>query len=92
MELSSIFLFTYNRLIHTQKVFEALLQNEYASVSDLIIYSDEGKDEKIKHEVLLVREYLKSIPKKGLTPPGDLWMKSILSSHGDYLTDGDLKY
>lgn len=61
MKLSPIVLFTYNRLIHTQKVIEALLQNEYASVSDLIIYSDGGKDEKTKHEVYLVREYLKSI-------------------------------
>lgn len=61
MELSPILLFTYNRLIHTQKVITALLQNEYASVSDLIIYSDGGKDEKTKHEVYLVREYLKSI-------------------------------
>lgn len=60
MELSPILLFTYNRLIHTRKVIEALLQNEYVSVSDLIIYSDGGKDEKTKHEVFLVREYLKS--------------------------------
>lgn len=61
MRLSPILLFTYNRLIHTRKVIEALLQNEYASVSDLIIYSDGGKDEKTKHEVFVVREYLKSI-------------------------------
>lgn len=61
IQFAPIVLFTYNRLIHTQKVIEALLQNEYASVSDMIIYSDGGKDEKTKHEVYLVREYLKSI-------------------------------
>lgn len=60
IKFAPIVLFTYNRLIHTQKVIDALLQNEYVSVSDLIIYSDRGKDEKTKHEVFLVREYLKS--------------------------------
>ena len=37
MKLAPIVLFVYNRIIHTKKVVTALLQNEYASESDLII-------------------------------------------------------
>ena len=61
MELSPILLFTYNRLSHTRMVIAALLQNEYASASDLIVYSDGGKEEKTIREVESVRCYLKSI-------------------------------
>lgn len=61
MELSPILLFTYNRLFHTRKVIEALSQNEYASESELIVYSDGGKDEKAVREVESIRHFLKSV-------------------------------
>ena len=61
MKLAPIVLFVYNRIIHTKKVVTALLQNEYASESDLIIYSDGFKNEIIRPEVEAVRDFLNSI-------------------------------
>ena len=40
MKLAPITLFVYNRLEHTKRTVEALLENELASKSDLIIYSE----------------------------------------------------
>ncbi len=57
MQLAPIVLFVYNRIIHTKKVVTALLQNEYASESDLIIYSDGFKNEIIRPEVEAVRDF-----------------------------------
>ena len=45
MKLVPIVVFTYNRPWHTQQTVEALLKNEYASESDLIIFSDAPKNE-----------------------------------------------
>lgn len=39
----------------------------------------------------MLPDWLFSIPKKGFTPPVNLWMKNMLSSYGDCLTDGNLK-
>lgn len=38
-----IILFVYNRLWHTQQTLNALMQNELAAESDLIVYSDGEK-------------------------------------------------
>jgi hypothetical protein len=59
--LSPIVIFAYNRPQHLRQTVEALLKNEYASESDLIIYSDGYKDEKSREGVEKTREYIHSI-------------------------------
>lgn len=61
MIFAPIVLFTYNRLCHTQQVVEALQNNQYASQSDLIIYSDGYDDDQGKCEIDKVRFFLNSI-------------------------------
>lgn len=56
-----IVLFTYNRLWHTRQTVEALLKNELAAGSDLIVFSDGPKDENSRAKVDDVRKYLKTI-------------------------------
>ena len=58
---SPIVLFTYNRVNHTQQVVKALLKNEYASDTDLIIYSDASKNDNAVQDVQLVRRYLSTV-------------------------------
>lgn len=59
--LAPIVLFTYNRLAETQQTVHALQQNFLASESELIIFSDGGKDEASWAKVNAVRAYLKTI-------------------------------
>ncbi len=69
MNLAPIVLFTYNRPQHTQRSIEALQRNEFASGSELFIYSDgakiyPGNDQKTdedEEKVLRVREYAKTV-------------------------------
>lgn len=61
MKLAPVVLFAYNRPEHTRQTIEALLKNEYAGESDLIIYSDAPKNETAKASVEQTRLYLKSI-------------------------------
>jgi hypothetical protein len=61
MKLAPILIFAYNRPQHLQQTVEALLKNEYAPDSDLIIYSDGYKDEKTREGVEETREYIHSI-------------------------------
>lgn len=61
MKLAPIVVFTYNRPLHTQLTIEALLKNEYAKDSDLIIYSDAAKNEEATAGVNETRCYLKNI-------------------------------
>ncbi|WP_347145894.1 glycosyltransferase [Parabacteroides goldsteinii] len=58
---SPIVLFAYNRINHIQQVIKALLRNEYASDSDLIIYSDASKNDNTVQEVQCVRQYLSTV-------------------------------
>lgn len=60
-QLAPIVLFTYNRLKHTKQTIEALQENVYASDSELFIYSDAPKTDKVVAEVQAVRDYLHSI-------------------------------
>ena len=60
-KISPIILFTYNRPIHTQRTVEALLKNQYAVESDLIIYSDAPKDKKSHQGVMNTRQYIHSV-------------------------------
>jgi hypothetical protein len=61
MDLAPIILFVYNRPEHTAKTINALKNNELASESSLIIYSDGFKDEITKNSVLEVRKLIKNI-------------------------------
>ena len=56
-----IVLFVYNRPAHTSRTVEALLKNELAGVSDLIIYSDAPTRPEAADAVREVREYIRSI-------------------------------
>jgi len=56
-----IVLFVYNRPWHTEQTVKALLKNELADASDLIIYSDAPKRESAAQNVEQVRRYIKSI-------------------------------
>jgi len=60
-KIAPIALFTYNRLWHTQQTINALLKNEFATKSSIIIFSDGPKDENSKIKVDEVRKYLKTI-------------------------------
>jgi hypothetical protein len=59
--LAPIVIFAYNRPWHLQQTIEALLKNEYAQDSDLIIYSDGYKDKKTRQGVEETRRYIQSI-------------------------------
>ncbi|MFO7606149.1 MAG: glycosyltransferase [Desulfurivibrionaceae bacterium] len=61
LHYSPIALFTYNRPWHTQETVEALLKNEEASESDLIVFSDGAKDEASRDKVNEVRSYLRTV-------------------------------
>jgi glycosyltransferase involved in cell wall biosynthesis len=59
--LAPIVLFVYNRPRHTRQTVEALLANELANESDLIIFADGAKSDKDASSVQEVREYIHSI-------------------------------
>ena len=59
--LAPIVLFVYNRLDHTQKTVQALLDNQLADKSTIFIFSDGAKDNKERYKVNQVREYIKTI-------------------------------
>lgn len=61
MELSPIVLFVYNRPWHTRRTIEALLGNDLASASRLVIYSDAPKDDNAVQGVNEVREYIHTV-------------------------------
>lgn len=61
MALAPIALFVYNRPDHTKMVVDALVQNELAGQSALIIFSDAAKGEADTSGVAAVREYARTI-------------------------------
>jgi hypothetical protein len=61
MPLAPIVLFAYARVEHVRLTIEALLRNEFAADSDLIIYSDAAKTVEQQADVDKTRAYLKSI-------------------------------
>lgn len=60
MPLAPVLLFVYNRPYHARKTIEALLENEIASETDLIIYSDASIDP-FNDKILETRNYIKSV-------------------------------
>jgi len=63
--LAPVVLFVYNRCDHLEKTLEALSKNTLAKESDLYIFSDGAKNEKVKHAVENVRQYINSDEWKG---------------------------
>jgi len=61
MKLSPIILVVYNRPSHTKKTVDYLLNNKYASESNLFVFSDNAFLEADKRKVQEVRSYIKSI-------------------------------
>ena len=60
-DLAPIVLFVYNRLWHTQKTVNALQKNDLVIDSELFVYSDNARDEKVQTDVDAVRAYIKTI-------------------------------
>jgi hypothetical protein len=61
MNQAPIVLFTYKRLDHTQRTIKSLSNNQLASQSDLIIFSDAPKNETDIEDVNKVRDFLEKI-------------------------------
>lgn len=61
MNCAPITLFVYKRPWHTQQTIEALQRNDFASDSDLIIYSDAPKNQDAAQGVREVREYIHTV-------------------------------
>lgn len=61
MPLAPIILFTYNRLHHTRRCVEALLQSTLAVESEIFIYADAAKDDSQLEAVKEVRQYIRTI-------------------------------
>ncbi len=59
--LAPIVLFAYRRLDHVKRTVEALSQNDLATDSDLIVYSDGPKSKEFEKSVLQVRHFVKNI-------------------------------
>ena len=60
-KLAPIVLFVYDRLWHTQETIKALQKNELASESELFIYADGAKNDKIIPQIKEVQNYIKTI-------------------------------
>ena len=60
-EITSIVVFVYKRLWHTQQTIESLLKNSLSGESNLFIYSDAAKSDKSENLVREVRKYIKTI-------------------------------
>ena len=61
MSLAPIILFTYARPEHTKQTVEALKKNILSNESELFIFSDAAKNEKVMPMVAETRLYLKTI-------------------------------
>jgi hypothetical protein len=83
-----IALFVYNRLIHTEKTINALLQNKEAANTDLYIFSDGAKNISEEQKVNDLRSYLKTIVGfKSITIKEQLINKGLANSIIDGVTD-----
>ncbi len=61
MTTAPIILFTYNRLSHTKRTVQALLDNKLSSESELFIFSDGPKNAGAEKAVAELRKYLYTI-------------------------------
>jgi hypothetical protein len=60
-DVAPIALFVYNRPWHTRQTVEALLNNELAPDSDLIVFSDAARDSAAEAAVREVRNFIESV-------------------------------
>lgn len=61
MHLSPVVLFVYNRIDHTRRTVESLLNNELADHTVLFVYCDGAKCKEDEHSVQEVRKYISNI-------------------------------
>lgn len=61
MNFAPILLFVYNRLQHTQRCIESLLNNSLSKESELFIYSDAAKETTDQKKMEEVRQYIHTI-------------------------------
>lgn len=61
MNFAPILLFVYNRLQHTQRCIESLLNNSLSKENELFIYSDAAKEATDQKKVEEVRQYIHTI-------------------------------
>ncbi|MFM2482033.1 sugar transferase [Celerinatantimonas sp. YJH-8] len=61
LNLAPVVLFVYNRLEHTKKTINSLLNNKLALYTDLYIYSDGPKNNKDEKKILDLRNYISTI-------------------------------
>ncbi|PLY04731.1 MAG: sugar transferase [Arcobacter sp.] len=61
MTMAPIILFVFNRYEHTVKTIEALKKNKLANLSELYIFSDEGRNKYEIKEVEKLRKYLLTV-------------------------------
>ncbi len=61
MNLAPVALFVYNRLPHTKRVVKSLQSNKLANKTELYIFSDGSRADKIDNQVVKVREFIKNI-------------------------------
>jgi len=59
--LAPIVLFVYNRPVHAQQTVEALMRNELAAESDLIVFCDAARNAAAEAKVQQVRNFVRSI-------------------------------
>lgn len=64
--LAPIVVFVYARPEHTKKTIESLTKNYLASETEVYIYSDAAKNEKVIKQVELVREYIDSLLQRNI--------------------------
>jgi len=63
---SPVVIFVYSRLEHTKKTIKSLTKNYFAEETEVYIYSDAAKNEKLIEKVKLVRKYIDSLPQRNL--------------------------
>ena len=64
--LAPVIIFVYARPEHTKKTIESLAKNYLADETEVYIYSDTSKNEKVLQQVELVREYIDSLSQRKL--------------------------
>lgn len=83
-----IVLFVYNRPWHTEQTLEALMQNELADESELIIYADGAKEGFSKEEQININEVRSIIRKKRWCKSVDIVESATNKGLSDSIIDG----
>jgi hypothetical protein len=65
-KIAPVIIFVYARPEHTRQTIESLAKNALADETDVYIYSDAAKNEKVQQKVELVREYIDTLEQRNL--------------------------